>query len=371
MESHNQSDLQSDPEPGGVPDPLADYLARASAGADSKRESARERARESETHRSGFVAVIGKPNTGKSTLVNALIGHKVAITSDKPQTTRRRILGILTQDEVQIVFVDTPGIHQARQALNRYMMSEVDEALGDCDAILFVVDVSRPPADDDRRIAERIVGMKQPKIVALNKSDVLDPRDVVANVAAYEALLPAGAYAAAPAATEAVRQSMADAMPSSSLASTPVTMLTSATRGDNLDKLLAMIVAALPLGPQYFPDDQATDQTQHMLASEFIREQALRLLEQEVPHGVAVSIDEWQLRSADLVYIAATIYVERDSQKGILIGKGGAMLKKIGANARREIEHELGTKVFLELWVKVRKGWRKDDVLVRRFLEGG
>ena len=326
------TDNKSEPEH----DVLAEYLGRAVDGELSA------------THRSGFVAVVGKPNVGKSTLVNALIGHKVAITSNKPQTTRRRILGILTRDDLQILFVDTPGIHQAKQALNRYMMSEVDEALSDCDAILFVVDVSHPPSDDDQRVAEWINSMPQPKIMAMNKSDTLDPRAVVANVAAYEMLVDNTSVTG--------HESRA--------------MLTSATRGDNLDKLLVMVIAVMPLGPEYFPGDQATDQTERMLASEFIREQALRLLEQEVPHGIAVAIEEWQPRPNDVIYIAATIYVERDSQKGILIGKGGAMLKTIGVHARKEIQRELNTKVFLELWVKVREGWRKDDMLVRRFLEG-
>ena len=331
METHNE------PEPEF--DALAEYLGKACNDSVSA------------MHRSGYVAVVGKPNVGKSTLVNALIGHKVAIMSDKPQTTRRRILGILTRDDTQILFIDTPGVHRAKQALNHYMMGEVDEALSDCDAILFVVDVSRPPTDDDQRVAEVIAGMPQPKLMAMNKSDALDPRAVVANVAAYEALL-------------------SPASPEGKSGGEGAAMLTSATRGDNLDKLLAMIVDVIPLGPQYFPDDQATDQTERMLASEFIREQALRYLEQEIPHGIAVAIEEWQLRENGVIYIAATIYVERESQKGILIGKGGAMLKQIGAGARKEIQRELNTKIFLELWVKVREGWRKDDVLVRRFLEG-
>ncbi len=315
---------------------------------------------ENPNFRSGYVAVVGKPNVGKSTLVNALIGRKVAITSNKPQTTRRRILGILTRPDVQILFVDTPGIHAAKQALNHYMMGEVDEALSDCDAILFVVDVSRSPDDDDRRVAERIAKLPQPKRMAMNKSDVLDPRNVVANVAAYEDLL----------STADDRQRTTDDASASSILNSQFSILVSATRGDNLDKLLALLVDVMPLGPQYFPDDQSTDQTERMLAAEFIREQALRHLEQEIPHGIAVAIEEWQPRENGVIYIGATIYVERASQKGILIGKGGDMLKKIGAGARKEIQREVNTKVFLELWVKVREGWRKDDVLVRRFLEG-
>jgi GTP-binding protein Era len=293
-------------------------------------------------HKSGYVAVVGKPNVGKSTLVNALIGHKVAITSAKPQTTRKRILGILSQDDAQILFLDTPGIHQPQRALSRFMMSEVDAALGDCDAILFVVDVCYLPDDDDRRVAERIQNLPQPKLMALNKSDAVDPRRLVENVNALEALLGAKLETNA--------------------------MLTSATRGDNLNKMSAMLLDVLKDGPKFYPPDQVTDQTERALAAEFIREQALKFLEQEVPHGVVVVIEEWQTRKNGKVYIGATIFVERDSQKGILIGKGGEMLKKIGSRARKEIEHELGAKVFLELWVKTRDKWRDNEREVERFL---
>jgi GTP-binding protein Era len=310
----------------------------------------------SEGHRSGYVAVVGKPNVGKSTLINALVGRKVAITSDKAQTTRRRILGILSRDDAQVLFVDTPGMHQPRQALNRYMMREAEAALDDCDAILFVTDVSRMPTDDDQRVAQRIARLDQPTVLAMNKADALDPRNVVKHVAAHEALL-----RDSPLVTDD---------PSQVTSHESQAMLTSATRGDNLDKLLAMIIATLPEGPAYYPASQVTDQTERVLAAEFIREQALRFLEQEVPHGIVVAIDEWQPRPNGLIFIGATVFVERDSQKGILIGKGGEMLKKIGANARKEIERELGAKVFLELWAKVREGWRSDDALVTRFLEG-
>jgi GTP-binding protein Era len=313
-------------------------------------------------HRSGYVAVVGKPNVGKSTLINAIVGRKVAITSNKPQTTRRRILGILTRDDAQILFVDTPGIHVPKQALNRYMMREVEGALDDCDAVLFVTDVTYPPDDEDRRVAERVRGMKQPVIQALNKADTLDPRYVVENVAAHEALMGMTSDESAGA-----DEAIADGKPFEIRNSV---MLTSAARGDNIDKLLAMLIANLPEGPAYYDAGQVTDQTEHILVAEFVREQALRYLEQEVPHGIAVAIDEWQPRKNGMIYIGATIYVERDSQKGILIGKGGEMLKKIGSGARKEIERELGVKVFLELWGKVREEWRKDDVLVERFLSG-
>ncbi len=317
-------------------------------------------------HRSGYVAVVGKPNVGKSTLVNALIGHKVAIISPKPQTTRRRILGILTREDAQVLFLDTPGVHEPKQALNRYMMREVDAALKDCDTILFVTDVSRLPADEDRRVAERIARLPQPKLLAMNKADLLDPRDVVEHVAAHEALLPQPQTDAAP---EAAGQ--AQALSTISIFDAQTSILTSGTRGDNLDKLLNMILKTLPYGPRYFPSGQFTDQNERFLAAEFVREQALRFLEQEVPHGIAVAIEEWQPRPNGVIYIAATIYVERESQKGILIGKGGEMLKKIGAGARKEIERELGSKVYLELWAKVRPGWRRDDVWVARLMGAG
>ncbi|MCS6846283.1 MAG: GTPase Era [Anaerolineae bacterium] len=319
-------------------------------------------------HRSGYVAVVGKPNVGKSTLVNALIGHKVAIISPKPQTTRRRILGILTRDDAQVLFLDTPGVHEPKQALNRYMMREVDAALKDCDAILFVTDVSRLPADDDRRVAERIARLPQPKLLAMNKADLLDPRDVVEHVAAHEALLP---QTKTDVSVDTEVGSRESAQPPFSIFNSQFSMLTSGTRGDNLDKLLSMILRVLPYGPRYFPAGQFTDQNERFLAAEFVREQALRFLEQEVPHGIAVAIEEWQPRPNGMIYIAATVYVERESQKGILIGKGGEMLKKIGINARKEIERELGTKVYLELWAKVRPGWRRDDVWVARLMGGG
>jgi GTPase len=305
----------------------------------------------SETHHSGYIAVVGKPNVGKSTLVNALIGHKVAIVSAKPQTTRRRILGILSQPEVQILFVDTPGIHKPKQALNKYMMREVDAALADCDAILFVVDVATLPTHEDRRVAEMIAPLPQPKLVAMNKADRLSPMNVVEHVRIYEDLL--RLPAAAPGEERA--------------------MLTSGTRGDNLDKLQAMLIAALPEGPAFYPDDQYTDQTERVIAAELIREQTLHNLNQEVPHAIAVSIEEYQERESSgtktgALFIAATIFVERPTQKGILIGHGGEMLKKIGAAARKEIERETDRKVFLELWIKVKEKWRDNDRVVEQFL---
>ncbi len=299
-----------------------------------------------DAHRAGYIAVVGRPNVGKSTLVNALIGHKVAIVSQKPQTTRRRILGILSNEQAQILFVDTPGIHRPRQALNKHMMREVTAALEGCDAILFVVDVSEPPNKEDERVAEMILKRPMPKLLALNKSDRLDAVNVMEHTRQYELLL--GEPSDRP--------------------ETDKWMLTSGTRGDNLDKMRTMLIAALPEGPEFYPAEQYTDQTERMLAAEFIREQTLHFLQQEVPHAVAVSVDEYAQRNAKTVYIAATIFVERDTQKGILIGSGGQMLKKIGAEARKSIETEVQANVFLELWVKVREKWRDDDRAVQELI---
>jgi GTP-binding protein Era len=287
------------------------------------------------------VAVVGKPNVGKSTLVNLLVGHKVAITSSKPQTTRRRIMGILTRDDAQVIFVDTPGFHDPKSALNAYMMREVENALADCDAILFVVDVSARPDVADLTVAERLKGMKQPVVMALNKADIVEPARVGEHTALYQAIL-----------------------------GSENTMLTSGVdiRQQNLNELLQMLIIQLPDGPEFYPPDQYTDQPEKVLAAELIREQALRFLEQEVPHAVAVSVDQYATRPHHTIFISATIFVERDSQKGILIGKGGAMLKRIGMEARRETEKALGSKVYLELWVKVRSAWRRDEGAVNELL---
>ncbi|HEY3290265.1 MAG TPA: GTPase Era [Anaerolineae bacterium] len=292
-------------------------------------------------HRSGYIAVVGKPNVGKSTLVNLLVGHKVAITSPKPQTTRRRIMGILSNDDAQVIFVDTPGFHDPKSALNQYMMREVENALSDCDAILFVVDVSQRPDVADVTVAERIKRTNQPVVMALNKADIVDPSRVGEHTALYQAIL-----------------------------GSEHTVLTSGkeVRQENLNELLQMLMAQLPAGPELYPPDQYTDQPEKVLVAELIREQALHFLEQEVPHAVAVSVDEFAERPNQTLFISATIYVERDSQKGILIGKSGAMLKRIGMEARRETEKTLGSKVYLELWVKVRPAWRRDEGAVNDLL---
>ncbi len=291
-----------------------------------------------EDHRSGFVALVGRPNVGKSTLMNAYLGQKIAIVSEKPQTTRQRILGILTEPKYQIVFVDTPGIHSPHHLLGEYMVTTAKRTLKDADVILWLVDGSVPPTPEDVDIGQTLrEAAKVPIILAVNKIDLVPEGDRDGIAAQYLALADIHAHA-----------------------------LISATRGDNRDRLLEMIVDALPLGPRYFPEDQVTDQDERFLAAELIREQVLRECHQEVPHSVAVIVDEFKDRSDELSYISATIAVERESQKQIVIGRGGGMLKRIGQGARLEIEKALGRRVYLELWVKVLPKWRRDPALLKR-----
>jgi GTP-binding protein Era len=296
-------------------------------------------------HRSGFVAVIGRPNVGKSTLMNAYLGQKVAIVSPKPQTTRDRLLGILTLErergdlaDAQIVFVDTPGIHDPLHKLGEYMVETAVRAIPDADLVLFLVDASELPNEEDRQIAgilDRHPGAQT--LLVLNKSDLLPPGEVTGNADAYRDL---GTF--------------------------EDWILISALRGENRGRLLEMIVEHLPPGPRYFPEEQVTDQQLRFMAAELVREQVMRHLRQEVPYAVAVVVDQFKERSEALTYISANIFVERDTQKGIILGRGGEMIKRIGRDARREIEALLGTRVYLELWVKVRKKWRKDEKELRR-----
>lgn len=290
-------------------------------------------------HKSGFVAVIGRPNVGKSTLMNQFLGQKVAIVSPKPQTTRTRIRGILTREMYQIIFVDTPGLHKPLHQLGQVMVASAAAAVPDADVVLFVVDVSVMPREEDRMIPPMIRERTQsPVILVLNKMDRLPADRVKPHTEAYWDLVPDRAG----------------------------WMMTVATEGVNLDKLLEMVVEHLPEGPRYYPGDQVTDQTEREIAAELIREQVLRFTRDEVPHAVAVVVGTFKERENNVVYIAANIYVERESQKGILIGKGGQMLQRIGAAARQEIERMVGGRVYLDLWVRVSKNWRRDLQRVRQ-----
>ena len=288
-------------------------------------------------HKSGFVAVVGKPNVGKSTLVNAYVGAKVAIVSPKPQTTRRVIRGILNRPDAQVVFVDTPGIHRPQHRLGKAMVEAASGVLSEVDVVIFMVDGSRMPDDDDKRIGQMLDSKTNaPVLLALNKMDRLKPENIQPVTEAYWAIVKHADW-----------------------------MRISATRKNNLDKLLDQVLARLPEGPELYPTDIVTDQNIQAMASELIREQVLLQTRQEVPHSVAVAIDEWEDRSDELTHIGATIYVERDSQKGIVIGAGGAMLKQIGQAAREQIEDWVGHKVYLELWVKVWEKWRDSGSSLR------
>jgi len=298
--------------------------------------------------RSGFIALLGKPNTGKSTLVNALLGQKIAAVSPRPQTTRRRQLGILTTETAQFVLVDTPGVHPPRHKLGQFLNQEAGEALDGVDLVLFLVDASTDPDDDDRGIAGLLTSLRRrPDIVlGLNKADLVSESALEARRAAYQALV----------------STVLDAgVPDSSV------VVFSAAIRRGLDELLAVLEARLPERPPEFPEDQLTDSYEREIAADLIREAALIALRDEVPHSLTVRIDEFKERSEQVAYIHATLFIERDSQKGIVIGEGGKMLKRIGTAARQEIERMSGRKVYLELRVKVEKDWRNDEAALRRF----
>ncbi len=287
--------------------------------------------------KSGFVAVVGRPNVGKSTLMNAFLGEKVAIVSPKPQTTRQRQLGILTTDAYQMVFMDTPGMMLPQHKLDEFMVNTAVETLNDADVILWLVDASEPVGAGDRAIAARLEAVSTPTILALNKADLLPAANVLPRVEAYRALLPEAEW-----------------------------ILFSAQKGHGRDELLEMIVAALPEGPLYYPADQVTDSYVRDMAAEFIREQIMLQLRDEVPYGTAVQILEFKERDSGDVYISANIFVDRDTHKRIIIGKKGQQLKEIGAAARAQLEELVGGKVFLELWVKVEPKWRQNEKWLRR-----
>ena len=280
--------------------------------------------------KSGFVAIVGRPNVGKSTFMNYVLGQKIAIMSDKAQTTRNKIQGVYTKDNAQIVFLDTPGIHKPKHELGEFMVKSAYSALKEVDAVLFMVNVSEKRGPGDDFIIEKLKGIKTPIFLVLNKIDLVTPEVLLERVESYkDALDFAGVF--------------------------PISVL----QGNNVNELMEALIEALPEGPQYYPADQITDHPEYFVVSELIREKILQLTQEEIPHSVAVTVDKMQKDEFDKVHVYANIIVERKSQKGIIIGKGGRLLKEIGTRARRDIQQLLGNKVYLELWVKVEKDWRK------------
>ena len=287
--------------------------------------------------KSGFVTLIGRPNVGKSTLMNYLIGQKIAITSNKPQTTRNRIQTVLTTDEGQIVFVDTPGIHKAKNKLGAYMVNVAEKTLNEVDVVLWLVEPTTFIGAGEQHIAKQLQRVKTPVILVINKVDSVKREEILPAIAAYKDIY-----------------DFADIVP------------VSARSGDNTDELLRVIMKYLPYGPQFYDEDTVTDQPERQIVAELIREKALHSLQDEIPHGIAVAIDRMKMQNK-VMHIDATIICERDSHKGIIIGKQGSMLKKIGSTARYEIERMLDCKVNLKLWVKVKKDWRDSEFLMKNF----
>lgn len=288
-------------------------------------------------YKSGFVTLIGRPNVGKSTLMNYLIGQKIAITSNKPQTTRNRIQTILTTEEGQVVFVDTPGIHKAKNKLGEYMVNVAERTLNEVDVVMWLVEPTTFIGAGEQHIASQLKKVQTPVILVINKIDSVKPEEVLASISAYKDLY-----------------EFAEIVP------------VSARNGNNTEELLKVIMKYLPYGPQFYDEDTVTDQPERQIVAEIIREKALHSLNEEIPHGIAVAIDQMKMRNK-VMHIDATIICERDSHKGIIIGKQGNMLKKIGSTARFEIERMLECKVNLKLWVKVKKDWRDSEFLMKNF----
>ena len=288
-------------------------------------------------YKSGFVTLIGRPNVGKSTLMNHLIGQKIAITSNKPQTTRNRIQTVLTTEEGQIIFVDTPGIHKAKNKLGEYVVNVAERTLNEVDAVLWLVEPTTFIGAGEKHIADQLKKVTTPVILVINKVDSVKKEEVLASIAAYQDIYDFAAIV-------------------------PV----SARSGENTKELLKVVYQYLPYGPQFYDEDTITDQPERQIVAELIREKALHCLNEEIPHGIAVVIDSMK-KKGKVMHIDATIICERDSHKGIIIGKQGSMLKKIGSTARYEIEKMLDMQANLKLWVKVKKDWRDSDFLVKNF----
>ena len=280
-------------------------------------------------YKSGFVAIVGRPNVGKSTLLNRIVGQKIAIMSDKSQTTRNKIQGVYTTDEAQIVFIDTPGIHKPKHRLGDFMVATAYSAMREVDIVMFMVSADMKRGRGDDLIIERLKQSSVPVYLVINKIDTIHPDELLEIIDDYSK-----------------QMDFAEIVP------------ISATEGNNFERLMETLVAQMPEGPQYFPEDQVTDHPERFIVSELIREKVLFFTRDEVPHSVAVTIESMKRNENNKIEIQATIIVERDSQKGIIIGKGGKMLKLIGTKARLDIENLLGSKVYLELWVKVQKDWR-------------
>lgn len=288
-------------------------------------------------HKSGFVSIIGRPNVGKSTFVNRVIGHKIAIMSDKAQTTRNKIQGVMTRDDAQIIFIDTPGIHKPKHKLGDYMMRVAKNTLSEIDAIMFMVNVNEDIGRGDEYIMEMLKNVKTPIFLVLNKIDLVHPDTLMPKIEQYQSYM-----------------DFTDIIPISAL------------EGLNVDHFIDVLKSFLPEGPKYYPGNQISDHPEQFVVSEIIREKILHLTSEEIPHAIGVNVDRMIKEDEDRVRIEATIYVERDSQKGIVIGKGGKKLKEVGKRARRDIEMLLGSKVYLELWVKVQRDWRNKVNFIRQ-----
>lgn len=291
-----------------------------------------------EVFHSGFVAIVGRPNVGKSTLLNRVIGQKIAIMSDKAQTTRNKIQGVYTDKTSQIIFIDTPGIHKPKHALGEFMIDAAYSSLKEVEAVLFLVNAQEGMGRGDKFIIERLKQLKVPVFLIINKIDLIQPEKLLEIIQTYQN-----------------EMDFAQIIPISAL------------QGNNVPEMLAVLKETLPIGPQYYPADQVTDHPEYFVVAEFIREKVLQLTKEEIPHSVAVVVDQMQRNEQGKIHVYATIIVERSSQKGIIIGKGGRLLKEVGTRARKDIEALLGDKIFLELWVKVQKDWRDKKVYLNDY----